>query len=60
MEDSELPFCFTMSWIERTSSSEAMTQPGTMASSGVSAAMGIRPRSELPLSRLAAHSEGFM
>ena len=29
----------------RTSSSEAMVQPGTMASSGVREAMGMRPRS---------------
>lgn len=32
----------------RTSSSEAMVQPGTMASAGVSEAMGMRPRSATP------------
>ena len=42
----------------RTSSSDAMTHPGTMASSGVRAAMGIRPRSAVPELSSAAQMEG--
>ena len=42
----------------RTSSREAMAQPGTMASSGVRAAMGMRPRSAVPELSSAAQVEG--
>jgi len=42
----------------RTSSCEAMAQPGTMARSGVRAAMGMRPRSAVPELSSAAQTEG--
>jgi len=42
----------------RTSSSEAMAQPGTMASSGVREAMGMRPRSAVPELSSAAQMAG--
>ena len=42
----------------RTSSREAMVQPGTMASSGVRAAIGMRPRSAVPELSSAAQMEG--
>ncbi len=42
----------------RTSCSEAMVQPGTMASSGVRAAMGMRPRSAEPSCNCCAQAEG--
>jgi len=42
----------------RTSSREAMVQPGTIASSGVREAMGMRPRSAAPELSSAAQMEG--
>ena len=50
----------TMSWMERTRSSEAMVQPGTMASEGVSEAMGMRPRSARAARSSSAQSEGWV
>ena len=49
-----------MSWMERTRSSEAMAQPETMASSGVSEAMGMRPRSARPSRSSTAHCAGWV
>ena len=46
--------------MERTRSSEAMVQPGTMASDGVSDAMGMSPRSARPARRSSAHNEGWV
>ena len=45
--------------MERTWSSEAMVQPGTMARSGVRAAMGMRPRSASPARSCAGAEGGF-
>jgi len=42
----------------RTSSRLAMAQPGTMASSGVREAMGMRPRSAVPELSSAAQMAG--
>ena len=50
----------TMSWMERTWLREAMAQLGTMARSGVRAAMGMRPRSARLLRSSAAHCEGWV
>ncbi len=47
-----------MSWMERTSLSEAMVQPGTMARSGVREAMGMRPRSARAARSSSAQREG--
>ena len=50
----------TISWMERTRSSEAMVHPGTMASSGVSAAMGMSPSPARPSCNSTAHCEGWV
>jgi len=47
-----------MSWMERTSSSEAMVQPGTIARSDVREAMGMRPRSARAARSSSAQREG--
>jgi len=49
-----------MSWMERTSSNEAMVQPGTIARPGVRDAMGMRPRSARPLRSSSAQREGWV
>ncbi len=49
---------FTSRRMLRTCPSEAIVHPGTIASSGVSAAMGISPKSAVPARNSAAHSAG--
>ena len=44
--------------MDRTLPSEAITHPGTTASSAVNAATGIKPRSARPASTSVAHTEG--